>query len=191
MASAPCPVVAELMLAAAGRGRQLVGMNLHSRLAALAMAMLSLSLARAEDIYWGKDFTLKGESVGEPLDLATLKGKPFILYWGCINCGRCEVQVEDFGRMTKSLQKKGVPVIAVQSTDVSEAAVKAHIKEHRLKVPYYPTNHRVALMNSKPELMQLFRGIPRYIVIAADGKVAGFYGDTGEAKRAAEKLLKK
>ena len=145
---------------------------------------------KAEDVYWEKDFTLNGETVGEALDQKTLKGKPFVMYWGCINCGRCAVQVDDFDRMSKSLKKKGIPVVAVQSTDVTDDAVKAHIKEHRLAVPYFPTNKRVSLKNSKPELMQLFKGIPRYIIIDGDGKVSSYYNNTSDAKRAVEKLAK-
>ncbi len=165
-------------------------MNAHLKFLALAISILSLAAARAEDIFWGKDLTLKGEPLGEALDLATLEGKPFIIYWGCINCGRCAVQVDDFARMARNLEKKGVPVIAVQSTDVSDEAVNAHIKKHRLKVPYYPTNNRVSLLTSNPGLHPLFHGIPRYIIFNEDGKMAGYYGNATNARRAVEKMIK-
>ncbi len=165
-------------------------MNARLKFLTLAVSILSLAIVRAEDIFWGKDLTLNGEPLGEALDLASLEGKHFIIYWGCINCGRCAVQVDDFARMAKSLEKKGVPVIAVQSTDVSDEAVNAHIKKHRLKVPYYPTNKRVSLMTSNPGLHPLFRGIPRYIIFDGDGKMAGYYGNAANARKAVEKMIK-
>ena len=110
-------------------------LSLAALLAVVAASVVLVGSAIAEDIHFGKDFSLKGEPAGESVDLESLKGKPFVMYWGSLKCGRCVAVVDDLGRLAKNLERKGVPVIAVQSEGATREEVEAYMKKNRLKLP--------------------------------------------------------
>lgn len=158
------------------------------------LATLALALAwtaAAEDVVFGKDFTVVGEPLGEKFDPATATKKPILLFWGSAKCPRCAAEAKDFARYSRSAAKKGVQVIAVQSEDATATEVEDFIEDNRIQAAFYPNYKRLRYLTKNPELEAVFDGIPMFIIIEPGGKVTGWHKTMKDAKKALKPLEQK
>lgn len=156
---------------------------------ALSLAALAaFSFAQAKVGAPAPTFTMT-TLAGKKLTNANLKGKVVLIDFWATWCGPCKKASPLMEKLHKTYAKKGLVVIGANMDDNSKAATLGYIKEH--KYTYTMTLDNQALAGKWG-----VSGIPRFILIGRDGKVAmdeTGYSPASDAmfKKAIEAALKK
>jgi peroxiredoxin len=115
---------------------------------------------------------LSGKTVdGRTLDVADYKGKVVVLnFWGSW-CPPCRAEADNFAKVSKEYQGKGVQFVGVNTRDGSTTPALAFQKQHGITYPslYDPTG-KLMLRFTKGMLNPQL--IPSTLVLDRNGKIA-------------------
>lgn len=114
---------------------------------------------------------LKGKTLdGEPLDLASYKGKVVVLnVWGSW-CPPCRKEAPDLVEASQALERRGVAFVGINTRDATVEPAQAFVRRYKVTYP--------SVFDPNGEQLLGFRSIvppsaiPSTIVIDADGRVA-------------------
>jgi len=126
---------------------------------------------------WQNQYSPKGEAPaisstvtvsGKPIDLASYRGKPLMLYFWATWCKICEAEQGSIRAISQDY-----PVLAVAWKSGSAAQVGAYMKQHNLNMP--------TIVDDSGEIGKLYgvRGTPKAYYIDGKGIIRSIDGGYG------------
>jgi thiol-disulfide isomerase/thioredoxin len=119
----------------------------------------------------GSPVELTGEDLeGEPLDIADLRGKPVVVVvWGSW-CGPCIAEAPDVVEAAQELEGQA-RFVGIDLRDASTAEALAHERKYDVPYPSFYSPDGEAMLSFPGALGP--RTIPAFVVLDADGRIAG------------------